>query len=177
MVKTPKNDIGILGGSFDPVHKGHLAISNIAVRKLKLKKIYWILTKKNPFKKTTLFTLKERLNRAKNLTKKNISIKILFVDEVVKSNRSYDTIKYFLKKKKIKKVNFIIGTDILAQMHRWKNWKKLVKLTDLIVFSRKGYDRRGKESIVAKYLNKKNILFINNKHINISSTSVRKKYK
>ena len=46
-----KKKIGILGGSFDPAHKGHLAISKEAVIKLKLKQIIWAITKKNPFKK------------------------------------------------------------------------------------------------------------------------------
>ena len=46
MVKLYNKSIGILGGSFDPVHKGHLAISNIAIKKVKLNKIYWIITKK-----------------------------------------------------------------------------------------------------------------------------------
>ena len=61
MVKS-KNEIGILGGSFDPVHKGHLQISEIAIKKIKLKKVYWIVTKKNPFKKKTFFFLKTKIN-------------------------------------------------------------------------------------------------------------------
>ena len=50
MVKLINNNIGILGGSFDPAHRGHLLISKIALKKIKLKKIYWIVTKNNPFK-------------------------------------------------------------------------------------------------------------------------------
>ncbi len=46
-----KNKIGILGGSFDPAHLGHLAISKEALKKFKLKKIIWAITKKNPLKK------------------------------------------------------------------------------------------------------------------------------
>ena len=64
----------------------------------------------------------------------------------------------------------------MLNFHKWKSWKKIVKLTKLVVFSRKGYDKKSKESIVVKYLNKKNIVFVNNKQINISSTNIKKKY-
>ena len=60
MVKS-KNEIGILGGSFDPVHKGHLKISEIAIKKIKLKKVYWVITKKNPFKKKTFPLVKAKV--------------------------------------------------------------------------------------------------------------------
>ena len=52
---TNKNYIGIFGGSFDPPHKGHVEISKIALKKIKFKIIYWIITKKNPFKKKPFF--------------------------------------------------------------------------------------------------------------------------
>ena len=68
----------------------------------------------------------------------------------------------------------MIGSDNLIRFHKWKSWKKIVKLTKLIVFSRKGYDKKGKKSVVAKYLKNK-IIYINNKPIIISSTSLRKK--
>ena len=55
MANIQKKNIGLLGGSFDPAHKGHLGISNIAIKKLKLKKIYWVITKKNPFKNKTFY--------------------------------------------------------------------------------------------------------------------------
>jgi len=53
--------IGILGGTFDPPHKGHLHISLIALRKLKLNKIIWVVTKKNPLKKKPLLSIKKRI--------------------------------------------------------------------------------------------------------------------
>ena len=85
-------------------------------------------------------------------------------------------INYLINKKKLKNIYFIIGSDNLIKFHKWKSWKKIVKLTKLIVFSRKGYDRKGKKSIVAKYLKNK-IIFIKNKPISISSTNLRKKKK
>ena len=67
----------------------------------------------------------------------------------------------------------MIGSDNLVTFHKWKSWKKLVKLTKLTVFSRSGYDKKSKKSIVAKYLKNK-IIFINNKPILVSSTKLRK---
>ena len=169
-------DIGILGGSFDPPHNGHLKISKIAINKIKLKKLYWIITKKNPFKKKPLFSLRNRIVQSKKIVRNIKNIKVLYLENIVKSRRSIDIIKYILKKEKKSNIYLIIGSDILISFHKWKSWKKIVKLTKLIVFSRKGYDRKSKESIVAKYINKKNIKFIKNKPIKFSSSQIREKY-
>ena len=87
MVKS-NNEIGILGGSFDPVHKGHLQISEIAIKKIKLKKVYWIVTKKNPFKKKPFLSLEQRLYEIKKLLRKSRNIKVLYLDSIIKSSRS-----------------------------------------------------------------------------------------
>ena len=175
MVKLSKKTIGLLGGSFDPVHKGHLAISKIALKKIKLDQIYWLITKKNPLKEKSYFSLEHRVKLAKKTTKNLKKIQVLYLDKMVKSSRSIDLVNYFIKKKKINNIYFIIGSDILIELHKWKSWKKLIKLTKLIVFSRKGYDKKGKNSIVVKYLKNKNITFIKNKPIVISSSLIRKK--
>ena len=177
MSKYNIKGIGILGGSFDPAHKGHLAISKHAIKKFRLKKIYWIITKKNPFKKKTFFSLSERMLLIKKIIKNVKKIQILYLDDIIKSSRSIDIIRYILKKEKNKKLYFIVGSDVLLDFHRWKSWKRIVKLTNLIVFSRKGYDKKIKDSIVVKYLNKNKIAFIKNKPIQISSTILRKKMK
>ena len=174
MVKLSKKTIGLLGGSFDPVHKGHLAISKIALKKIKLDQIYWLITKKNPFKEKSYFSLEHRDKLAKKTTKNLKKIQVLYLDKMVKSSRSIDLVNYFIKKK-INNIYFIIGSDILIELHKWKSWKKLIKLTKLIVFSRKGYDKKVKNSIVVKYLKNKNITFIKNKPIVISSSLIRKK--
>ena len=170
-------DIGILGGSFDPPHNGHLKISKIAINKIKLKKLYWIITKKNPFKKKPLFSLRNRIVQSKKIVRNIKNIKVLYLENIVKSRRSIDIIKYILKKEKKSNIYLIIGSDILIKFHKWKSWKKIVKLTKLIVFSRKGYDRKSKKTIVVKYLNKNNITFIKNKPIEVSSSLLRKRIK
>ena len=175
MAKSSNKAIGLLGGSFDPVHKGHLTISKIALKKIKISLIYWLITKKNPFKKNVHFSLKYRIKLAKKISKNYNKIKILYLDKVVKSSRSIDLVNYFIKKKKINNIYFIIGSDILLELHKWKSWKKLLKLTKLIVFSRKGYDKKSRNSTVAKYLKNKNIIYIKNKHIVISSSFIKNK--
>ena len=175
MVKLSNKLIGILGGSFDPVHKGHVTISKIALQKIKLDRIYWLIAKKNPFKTKAYFSLEERIKLARKATKNFNKIQVLYLDGKINSSRSIDLINYLIEKKKFNNIYFIIGSDILLELHKWKSWKKLVKLTKLIVFSRKGYDKKSKNSIVVKYLKNKNITFIKNKPIVISSTFIRKK--
>ena len=68
----------------------------------------------------------------------------------------------------------IIGSDNLIKFHKWKNWKFLLELTNIVVFSRKDYDKKAKKSVMMKLVKK--ITFIKNKPINISSTEIRKKY-
>ena len=77
MLKPSKKAIGIFGGSFDPPHKGHLEISKISLKKLKIKKIYWIIAKKNPFKKKTFFSLNQRIKKSKEILRKSKNIEPL----------------------------------------------------------------------------------------------------
>ena len=174
MASIQKKYVGLLGGSFDPAHKGHLEISKIALKKLKLKEVYWVITRKNPFKKKAFYSLDERVKYAKEITKSQKKIKTIYLDNIIKSSRIIDAINYFIKKKKIKNIFFIIGSDNLIRFHKWKNWKKIVKLVKLIVFSRNGYDRKGMKSIVVKNF-KNRIIFIKIKPISISSTKLRKR--
>ena len=176
MERIQKKYIGLLGGSFDPAHKGHLGISKIAIKKLKLEKFYWVITRKNPFKNKTFYSLDQRIKYAKKITKAQKKIKTIYLDNIIKSSRIIDVINYFIKKKKVKKIYFIIGSDNLIRFHKWKSWKRIVKLVKLIVFSRKGYDKKGmKSTVVKKYKNR--IIFIKNKPISISSTQLKKQIK
>ena len=174
MIKPRKKRIGILGGSFDPPHHGHLEISKLAIKKLLLDQIYWCITKKNPFKKKAFFSLSERIKKSKVITSKIKKIKIKFFEDRIKSTNTIDLVKY-LKKKEKKNIFFlIIGSDNLIKFHKWKNWKILLELAEIVVFSRKDYDKKAKKSVTMKQVKK--ITFIKNKPINISSTQIRKNY-
>ena len=174
MASIQKKNIGLLGGSFDPAHKGHLGISQIAIKKFKFRKLYWVITKKNPFKNETFYSLEKRIKYAKKISKIQKKIEVIYLENIVKSSRTINLVNYFIKKKNIKNIHLIIGSDNLIRFHKWKSWKKIVKLSKLVVFSRRGYDKKSRKSVVAKYLKNK-IIFINNNPITISSTKLRKK--
>ena len=99
MINSKKKRIGILGGSFDPPHHGHLEISKIAIKKLFLDQIYWCVTKKNPFKNKTFFSLIERIKKSRIITDKIKKIKIKFFEDKIKSTNTIDLIKYLKKKR------------------------------------------------------------------------------
>jgi len=176
MLRFSNKPVGILGGSFDPAHKGHLIISKIAIKKKKLSKVLWVVTNQNPFKEKAFYSLSQRIIRAKKIAKITKKIKVIYLEKIIGSSRSINVINYLINKKKLNNIYFIIGSDNLISFHKWKSWKKIVKLTKLIVFSRKGYDKKSKKSKVAKYLKNK-IIFINNKPIILSSTKIRKQAK
>ena len=173
MIKSNLKRIGIYGGSFDPPHYGHLIISKIAIKKLKLKKLFWCVTKKNPFKKKTYFSLNHRIIKSKKLVKRNNKITVSSFEDKIKSNATIDLIKYFKKKYNNSEFFLIIGADNLINLHKWKNHKQLIKLVNIAVFPRKDYDQKAKKSVILKKVKK--IIFFRNKHINISSTELRKK--
>ena len=104
MKNLKKNKIGILGGTFDPAHKGHIEISLEAKKKFDLNKVIWAITKKNPFKEKSNMSLKQRIKFAKKLNKKNNFIKIYFIENKLKSNRTVDLISYLRKKTNIQNI-------------------------------------------------------------------------
>ena len=163
--------IGILGGTFDPPHKGHLKISQIAKKKFDLKKIIWAITKKNPFKKKSYFDLNKRIKLSRSLTKKQKYIKVDFFEKKINSNKSINLIKYFKRKKK--EIYFLLGADNLLNFHKWDDWKKIPKICKIIVFDRNTFKTKAKKSIAYKSFKNKGLIYVEFKKVNISSSKIR----
>ena len=172
-MKLKKNKIGILGGTFDPPHKGHLAISKEATKKFNLKKIIWAITKKNPFKKKSTLSLKERIDYCKKIIQKINFIEIKFYENKLRSSRTIDLINYVSKNKK-NEIYFLMGADNLINFHKWHQWKNISQKCKIIVFDRHGYKKKSLNSLTFKRLTKKNLEFIKFKKVNISSSQLRK---
>tara|TARA_B100000029_G_scaffold42797_1_gene39731 strand:- start:3011 stop:3550 length:540 start_codon:yes stop_codon:yes gene_type:complete len=174
LYKKKINKIGILGGTFDPPHKGHLYISKIAAKKFKLDKLIWIVTKKNPFKKKPYLNLGIRIKLVSKIIKKEKKFCVEHLDSKIKSTNTFNLLNYIKKKNSEKKLYFLIGADNFEKFHKWHNWKKIPSLAKIVVFPRKGYSTKSTDYIAAKKLNKKDWQYIKSKKINISSSIIRK---
>ena len=182
-------NIGLLGGSFDPPHKGHLYISVEAKKILKLDEVWWLVTPKNPLKINQPASYEERVKNCKSISK-NHPIKIKEIEKKIKSKYSYQTIKYL--NQNYNNINFmwLMGADNLINFHKWQNANKIFKEIPIVVFRRYGYNEKALKSYTSNLyknfkLDSKNIniekfnnlpawTIIKNKEIKISSTEIRK---
>ena len=174
LFKKNHKKIGILGGTFDPAHKGHLEISKQAKTKYKLNYIIWAITKKNPFKKKSKTELITRIKFAKKIIGLNKFIKIRFYENKIKSNKTIDLISHIRRKNNMLELYFIMGADNLINFHRWHKWKSISQKCNILVFNRQGYKAKSLKSITFKRLNQKSLDFIKFKKVNISSSQLRK---
>ena len=174
MNKSNKYNIGILGGTFDPAHIGHIKISKEAKKRFNLKEVVWAITKKNPLKNKSSTNLKDRIKYAKKLNLKNKFIKVYFFENKIKSNKTIDLINYIKRNKKHKKIYFIMGADNLINFHIWKKWRQILIKCNILVFDRNKYKAKSLKSVAYKKYNKKGLKFISFKKVNISSSKLRK---
>jgi len=169
-----KKKIGILGGTFDPAHKGHIKISKYAKKKFKLDQVIWAVTKKNPFKPKSSVNIKERIKYAKKINLKNKFIRIGCYENKIKSKKTINLIKFFLKKNKNTEIYFIMGADNLINFHKWEKYNIIPSLCKLVVFDRDGYKSKSLKSLSFKKYNNKSLEFIKFKKVKISSSQLRK---
>ena len=169
-----KKKIGILGGSFDPAHIGHIKISKEAKKKFGIDKIIWAITKKNPFKGKSSLSLQKRIKHAKKINQNNLFIKVKYFEDKIKSNRTIDLIKYIKKNNKKTDIYFIMGADNLINFHKWEKPNLISSICNILVFDRDRYKRKSLSSVSFKKYNKKSLKFIEFNKVNISSSKLRK---
>ena len=170
---TKKKRIGILGGSFDPAHKGHLTITKQAIKRFDLQNVIWAITKKNPFKKRTLISLDDRIRVCKKIIGSTKLIKVKFYEDIINSNKTFDLINHISKSKK-NKIYFIMGADNLIKFHKWHKWKSITRKCKIIVFDRYGYKKKSLNSKTYKTLKSEKFKFVYFNKVNISSSQLRK---
>ena len=162
--------IGLFGGTFDPVHKGHLALARSALKGLNLDRVIFIPVRRSPFKPK--ISISGSAHRLKMLRLSLRGMKKCAVSdcEIRRPGPSYtvDTVRKFRKKYPRGALFLILGSDALAGFKRWKNWKEILNLCVLAVGRRKGTKGKAPRGL------EKKIVFLKPPMPNVSSTEVRK---
>tara|TARA_B100000683_G_scaffold262997_1_gene290789 strand:+ start:209 stop:886 length:678 start_codon:yes stop_codon:yes gene_type:complete len=135
-----KLKIGLVGGSFNPAHAGHIHMSIEAYRKLGLDQIWWLVSPQNPLKvPTNMASLTDRLSVARALTDRLPFIHVIAPEVRLPSNFTFETLKYLRATMPLARLVWIMGADNLVQFSQWKRHKDIINLLPIAVIDRPGY--------------------------------------
>jgi nicotinate-nucleotide adenylyltransferase len=135
---APGMKIGLFGGTFDPPHEAHLAACLLAMKKLRLDRVWWLVTPGNPLKDTRgLAPLAERMAAARVLAN-HPRINITDLEAGIGTRYTHETILYLRKRCPGVRLVWIMGADNLRSFHRWQRWRGIAGLVPIAVVDRLG---------------------------------------
>jgi nicotinate-nucleotide adenylyltransferase len=130
--------IGLLGGSFNPPHEGHALITRLALQRLRLDRVWWLVTPGNPLKSLTgLATLKARVAAARHLGV-GPRVVVTDVEAEIGSRFTFDTVLWLRRRAACVHFVWIMGADNLRQFHLWRHWRAIADLVPIVVVDRPG---------------------------------------
>jgi nicotinate-nucleotide adenylyltransferase len=133
---------GLLGGSFNPAHKGHRHISLAAMAALGLDEIWWLVSPGNPLKpQKTMAPLPARLASCRRAAR-GARIRVTAIERQLGTIYTVDTLALLLRRYPKRRFIWLMGADNLAQFHRWRDWRRIAALVPIAVVTRPGYDAR-----------------------------------
>lgn len=148
--------IGLLGGSFNPAHEGHVYISRKARELMGLDEIWWLVSPQNPLKDKYEKSYEERFNAAKDITKSEEYIKISDFEKINKLQYTYDTIEKIKADFPDYKFVWLMGADNIENFHKWHKWEDILAMLPIAIFDRENYWKDAKNTIMmqkyAKFL-------------------------
>jgi len=128
--------IGLLGGSFNPPHVAHRAISLFAIKRLELDRVWWLVSPGNPLKAPGgVHDLDERAEAARRMAD-DPRIDVSCLESVIGTRYTVDTISYLRRRASGLRFVWIMGADNLAQFHRWQNWRRIASEVPIAVIDR-----------------------------------------
>ena len=182
--------IGLLGGSFNPPHQGHRLISELALRRLWLDRVWWLASPGNPLKShAELAELRSRLEAARALSQ-NPRVSVSGLEAEIGSRFTCDTLRWLKQRAPGARFVWIMGADNLIQFHRWRHWRDIADLVPILVIDRPGSTLRATSSRAAlalsrwrrpegdahllPYLPAPALLFLHGPRSELSSTNLRR---
>jgi nicotinate-nucleotide adenylyltransferase len=128
--------VGLLGGSFNPPHVAHRAISLFAIKRLQLDRVWWLVTPGNPLKDPhALHDLNARVKAAREIAE-DPRIEVSCLESVIGTRYTVDTINFLRRRASQLRFVWIMGADNLAQFHRWQHWQRIAMLIPIAVIDR-----------------------------------------
>lgn len=131
---------GLLGGSFNPAHDGHRRISLFAARALALDEVWWLVSPGNPLKpKRGMAPLHARMASAQRQARA-APIRVTAIERQLGSPYTVDALRTLVRRYPKRRFVWLMGSDNLAQFHRWRDWRRIARLMPIAVIARPGYD-------------------------------------
>ena len=144
--------IGLLGGSFNPAHRGHRRISLAAIAQLGLDEVWWLVSPGNPLKPADgMASLPDRFASAVRAARR-APIRVTAIERELGTRYTVDTLRALGERYPQAQFVWIMGADNLAQFHRWKDWRGIARAMPIAVFARPGYHRAAVASPAAAWL-------------------------
>jgi len=143
--------IGLLGGSFNPAHEGHMHISAHALSRLRLDQVWWLVSPQNPLKDTAdMAPLEQRLESARAQAG-DPRIHITDLERDFGTRYTVDTLKALKRRFPGYKFVWLMGADNLSQISRWRSWRTIFRRVPIAVFARPSYSLRALSGRAARH--------------------------
>jgi nicotinate-nucleotide adenylyltransferase len=150
----PGQRIGIMGGSFNPVHGGHVIVAQAALRRLGLDQLWWVVTPGNPLKNHSgLAPLAQRMAACRAMAK-NPRMKVTSFETALGSPYTAVTLQFLKRRHSSCRFVWVMGADNLASFDRWQNWRGIAASMPLAIVDRPGWRHRALASRAAKALSR-----------------------
>ncbi len=136
---APGLRIGLYGGSFNPAHAGHLHVSQLALRRLALDRVWWLVSPGNPLKdRTILAPLAERVAGAAAIAR-DPRVAVTAFESAIGARFTRDSLAWLRRHRPFPLFVWIMGADSLASFHRWQGWREIVRSMPIAVIDRPGF--------------------------------------
>ena len=187
---APGMTVGLLGGSFDPPHEGHVQISRAALKRFGLDQLWWLVTPGNPLKETPPASMARRVQAAREIMD-HPKVRISDIEARLGTRYTAQTLRALRKSYPRVRFVWLMGADNLAHFHRWKDWREILDSVPVGVLARPGERISARLSPAARIYSRYRIpaaqsqrlaraetpawCFLNVPMIDASSTEIRKR--
>jgi nicotinate-nucleotide adenylyltransferase len=143
---------GLLGGSFNPAHRGHRQVSAAAIKALGLDELWWLVSPGNPLKPVEgMAPLPTRLASARRMARR-LPIRATAIEQELGTRYTADTLAALLRLYPDRRFIWMMGADNLGQFHLWRHWRKIAQMVPIAVVSRPGYEENAHAAVAMGWL-------------------------